>query len=121
MILFKLKTRKKYSEEVFAGFFIDQRTSLLLTLASLSGGISKSELIRKVLNEWMQKNAPTELTLVKGVAKRALDIFKYRNDYDTLISKEDFRRHLQLDLEKKKIPKHVIDAILNKFDGTQNE
>lgn len=117
MLVFKVKTRKKYSEEKFAGFFIDQQTDVFINLLCMGDGISKSDLFRLLLEDWFKRTSHTEASLCKLVAKKAIEIFKYKNEYDTAISGVDFRRQLQLDLERKKIPDPLIETILKKFDG----
>lgn len=117
MLVFKLRARNGHSDRKFTGFHLDLESDLLMTLASISEGLSKAELFRIMVDAYFKKHNSTEAGLIKKVALRAVEIFRYTNDYESTITKEDFYNHLRRDLETKKLPKHIVKSILEKFDA----
>ena len=117
MLVFKLRARDGHSKRKFTAFHIDQEVDLLMTLTSISEGLSKAELFRIMVDDYFKNNNSTEAALIKKVALRAVEIFKYTNDYESTVSVSDFRNHLKRDLESKKLPKHIVKFILEKFDA----
>lgn len=117
MLVFKLRARDGHSKRKFTAFHIDQDVDLLMTLTSISEGLSKAELFRIMVDNYFKEINGTEAGLIKKVAMRAVEIFKHINDYEGTISISDFRDHLDCDLHSKKLPKHIVKSILEKFDA----
>lgn len=119
MLVFKLQGRDGHSEKIFTGFHVDKNLEVLITLASIGEGISKSELFRRAVDSFFEDMdvGNPKTALIKKVATRAVEIFKYKNDYETTITVDNFREYLELDLEKKKVPSDIITSILEKFDA----
>lgn len=117
MLVFKLRARNGHSKRKFTAFHIDHEVDLLITLTSISEGLSRAELFRIIVDAYFKKNNSTEAGLIKKVALRAVEIFKYTNDYETTVSVSDFCSHLKRDLEVKKLPKHIVKSILEKFNA----
>lgn len=117
MLIFKLRARGGHSKRKFTAFHIDKEVDLLTTLTSISEGLSKAELFRIMVDAYFKSTNSTEGVLIKKVALRAVEIFKYTNNYETDISILDFRKHFKRDLEVKKLPNHIITSILEKFDA----
>ncbi len=117
MLVFKLRARDGHSGKKFTGFFLEKDSDVLIRLASISEGVSRSELFRRMVDDYFKKINGTEAVLIKQVALRAVDIFKYKNAYETSISILDFRKYLKQDLTKKKVSSRIIKSILEKFDA----
>lgn len=52
------KPPKKKKVEMFAGFFVDTELNSKIVLMALSKGVSKSQLLRDVFEEWMKDKDP---------------------------------------------------------------
>lgn len=96
------KPQQKKKVEVFAGFFVDAETNSQIVLMALSKGMSKSKLLRDVVQDWLKDTDPV---------KEVIAYFKeLKQEYD--LSNDEFMSRLKDFLRDKDISEQVSNKIL---------
>lgn len=118
--IFKFKGRGGHKNRKYVGFWGDMDTNLMLTLACFSDGKSQSEILRELIDNWIQRKGGAAY-FTKAIADRAYEVFVFRNIHEEVVEYEDFRDKLEEELKKGTrsggVPKKYIDIILTKFDA----
>jgi len=118
--IFRFKGTGGHNRRKFVGFYADKEADLIVSLACFSEGITKSEVIRSLIDQWIQRKGGRSYFL-KGTANRAFDIFSYRNKNEYPVSEDDFATQMEKELSKGnrtvKLTEKEIKSILEKFHG----
>ena len=112
MRIFKLVNDTPGTANKFVGFHVDTETDNLLTLMAISRTVSKSSLLRELVNLSTKEN---EAELISDVARRALAIWQYRGE-DWKPPIVEFKSGIDGDLKRKGVPMAIRMKILSRFN-----
>ena len=120
MRIFRLLKAKKLKEP---GRLLGCLTSLyineFLTLASLNRRVGKSDLLREMVDKWIEESGLTPTKLINNTAKHCFNVWQV--SYGTVGLSDDsilikFKRYLKQDLASRKVSEKTINSIIKKFD-----
>lgn len=99
------KPKHKKKVEVFAGFFVDTEMNSHIVLMALSKGISKSKLLREVVQDWLKDKDPIN---------EVVNYFKeLKQEYD--LSDGELLNRLKDFLQDKDVPEEEANKILKRI------
>ena len=103
-------------EQIFIGAFIPSDLEQYLTLYALSKGCSKSQVIRKWLDDLRSRHE--DAVVINNIAIKAAVAWKMTRTTSKVIKRDTlpkFVEQLQIELKNKGVSKIYIDRITNKF------
>ena len=100
------------NSERFIGVYVNNEVNTQLTLLSITDGVSKSTLLRKIVIDLL---APKDL--IVGVADRLYHSFKMKGEPWSDFPTAKFIRYAKKELRKKGLDKATLDLIFKEFNN----
>lgn len=107
-------------EDRHVGVVLPQHVHSYLTLYTYANSISKTTVIKNLLEGWMDTAAaPSDRELVDKIVIRSLTVWKRKKAKDAMSAINQFKKQLIAELQWKGLPLDKIKQILTGFnDGT---
>jgi len=113
------KPEKQIKEKTMVGFITDDPTIELVALSALHLRIGKSALLRRIVKEWVERDALDKKVLISHIADYLYKVWLVHSSGSRTPNKlaNAFRRDVRQDLASRKLSDETVNDIITKFDG----
>jgi len=114
MRIFKFTSDTRNQVGTFIGFHVDAPVDINLTLLSVGRQVSKSFLLRSIMDDWLKGK-----DVIGVVAEQAYSVWQAQGEH-WRPPLQEYKKGIQTELAAKGIPEDMINQIIKRFESKIN-